>query len=89
MQDEKARFKDMLNSHALKIGEIKRNNEEDVQELIQKHGQKNHEMESSFRQQKNALENQIHELEYKLYPEVIKQIAEGKMNLTEGKVSKS
>ena len=36
----------------------------------------------------NELENQIHELEYKLYPEVIKQIAEGKMNLTEGKVSK-
>ena len=62
LQDEKTRFKDMLNSHALKIGEIKRNNEEDIQELIQKHGQKNHEMESSFRQQKNALENQIHEL---------------------------
>jgi phosphoribosylglycinamide formyltransferase-1 len=36
----------------------------------------------------NELENQIHELEYKLYPEVIKQIAEGKMNLIDGKVSK-
>ena len=36
----------------------------------------------------NELENQIHELEYKLYPEVIKQIAEGKMKLIDGKVSK-
>ena len=36
----------------------------------------------------NELENQIHELEYKLYPEVIKQIAEGKMNLTVGELSK-
>ncbi len=32
----------------------------------------------------NELENQIHELEYKLYPEVIKQIAEGKMKLIDG-----
>lgn len=62
MLEEKDRFKEMLNSHALKIGEIKRNNEEEMQELIQKHGQKNHDLESSFRQQKLAYENQIQEL---------------------------
>ena len=35
---------------------------------------------------KKVLENQIHELEYKLYPEVIREIAAGKIRLSGGKV---
>ena len=35
---------------------------------------------------KKELENQIHELEYKLYPKVIREIAAGKIRLTDGKV---
>ena len=34
------------------------------------------------------LEEQIHELEYELYPEVIKNIASGKMRLYRGEVVK-
>ena len=35
---------------------------------------------------KKELENQIHELEYKLYPEVIREIATGKIQLSGGEV---
>ena len=35
---------------------------------------------------KKVLENQIHELEYKLYPEVIRKIAAGKIRLSGGEV---
>ena len=35
---------------------------------------------------KKELENQIHELEYKLYPEVIREIAAGKIRLSGGEV---
>ena len=35
---------------------------------------------------KKELENQIHELEYKLYPEVIRDIASGKIRLSAGEV---
>jgi len=62
MAESKASIKGLRDQHALELGKMKRMQEDETQGLLQKQNKQVHEMEGSFRTQKQNLQDTVAEL---------------------------
>lgn len=62
MAESKANIKGLRDQHALELGKMKRMQAEETQGLLQKQNKQVHEMEGSFRTQKQSLQDTVTEL---------------------------